>query len=353
MSEKIRVLVVDDSAYSRLTIKKMLESDPYIEVVSTAVNGVDAMSKTLRLNPDLITLDIEMPEMNGFGFLRWLMHERPTPVIMVSSFSDSKTVFKALDLGAVDFVAKPTKRASVELRNIENDLLRKTKGVKGFNLDVLSKNLKLIESYQVKKEEKAPLKDDVRAVVVGASTGGPPALQIILSNLPGNFPSGIVVSQHMPKGFTKPFADRLNKVSTLRVKEAESGDYIEKGKVLICPGGYHITFKKARSRVRVMLKESSTKDKYVPSVDRMFMSAAESFEDKAIGILLTGMGNDGTKGMMELKSRGCSTIAESEESAVVFGMPAEAIRLGAAKKVLTIQSIPAEIIKLAMGERRA
>jgi two-component system chemotaxis response regulator CheB len=352
MRKKVRVLVVDDSAYSRLTIMKMLDSDPLIEVAGTAVNGVDAMSKTMRLKPDLITLDFEMPEMDGFTFLRWLMNERPTPVIMVSSYSDSRTVFKALELGAVDFVSKPTKRVSVELQNIENDLLRKARGVRGFKLDVLSRNLKLIESYQGKAKEKAPLKSDIKAVAVGASTGGPPALQIILSNLPKDFPPGIVVSQHMPKGFTKPFADRLNKIARLRVKEAEDGDLVEKGKVLICPGGYHMTIKKNRGKAKVVLKKSAADENYVPSVDKMFLSAAESFGNKVIGVVLTGMGNDGVKGMMELNSKGSLTIAESEETAVVFGMPAEVIKAGAAQKVLSIQSIPNEIIKLAMGERR-
>jgi len=344
----IRVLVVDDSAFSRQTIKKMLESDPDIEVAAVASDGIDAMAKTLRLKPDLITLDFEMPEMDGFSFLRWLMKQRPTPVIMVSSYSDTKTVFKALELGAVDFIAKPSRRASMELRNIEKDLLAKVKGIKALNMDVLSRNLQLLETAS-SAPEAAARKSDVEVVAVGASTGGPPALQIILSKLPPEFP-GIVISQHMPKGFTGPLAERLDTLSKMRVKEAENGDEVQTGRVLICPGGYHMSVKKRRDVPYVLLREAVYEDRYIPSIDVMMKSAAECCGKNLMGVVLTGMGNDGKEGMLAIKAGGGYTIAESEETSVVFGMPAEVIGAGAAKKVLPLTEIPGEMVRVAVGE---
>ncbi|MDP2168174.1 MAG: chemotaxis response regulator protein-glutamate methylesterase [Thermodesulfovibrionales bacterium] len=345
----VKVLVVDDSAFSRQTIKKMLESVPGIEVIGVASDGIDAMAKTLRLKPDLITLDFEMPEMDGFSFLRWLMAQRPTPVIMVSSYSDTKTVFKALELGAVDFIAKPSRRASMELKNIEKDLVAKVMGIKGLNMDVLSRNLQLLGSDEGVQPEVQTSKIDIDVVAIGASTGGPPALQIILTKLPSDFPSGIIISQHMPRGFTGPLAERLNGLSKLRIKEAENGDEIQDGVALICPGGCHMTLSKRRGRVYVSLRDAVYEDKYIPSVDIMMMSAAEHYGNNTMGVVLTGMGSDGRKGMLEIKSKGGYTIAESEETAVVFGMPAEVIAAGAAKKVLPLTDIAAEMIRTAKG----
>jgi two-component system chemotaxis response regulator CheB len=352
MSKKVKVLVVDDSAFSRQTIKNMLETDPDIEVIGLASDGIDAIAKTLRLKPDLITLDLDMPEMDGFSFLRWLMMQQPTPVIMVSSYSDAKTVFKALELGAVDFIAKPSKRASAELKNIEKDLLLKVKGIKDLNMNVLSKNLQLLEEQIKEPAEIPPERGDVEVVAIGASTGGPPALQIILTKLPADFPSGVIVSQHMPKGFTRSLAERLNKLTSVRVKEAEDGDEIEKGKVLICPGGHHMILKPRGQKTYVTLKKSAYEDRYIPSIDTMMASASERFGRRTMGIVLTGMGNDGKQGMLEIKARGGYTIAESEETSVVFGMPAEVINADAADKVLPLHDIPREMIRVIMGERR-
>lgn len=352
MRGKIRVLVVDDSAFSRQTIKKMLESDPDIEVIGIAADGIDAIAKTLRLKPDIITLDFEMPEMDGFSFLRWLMSQRPTPVIMVSSYSDSKTVFKALELGAVDFIAKPSRRASVELRNIEKDLLQKVKGVRALNMNVLSSNLRLLEGAAPPEEEiKAPEGRAVELVAMGASTGGPAALQIILTKLPSEFEPGIVISQHMPKGFTRPLAERLDKLTLVRVKEAEEGDFVEAGKVLICPGGHHIALKRRGARARVTLKKAQYDDKYIPSIDAMMSSAADCYGRAVIGVVLTGMGNDGKNGMLEIKSKGGYTIAESEKTAIVYGMPCEVVKAGAASKVLPLTEIAGELVRAVKSRR--
>ncbi|MDH5203183.1 MAG: response regulator, partial [Nitrospirota bacterium] len=257
---KVKVLVVDDSAYSRQTIKKMLETDKDIEVVGIASDGIDATAKTIRLTPDLITLDLEMPEMDGFSFLRWVMKDRPMPVIIVSSYSDSKTVFKALEFGAADFIAKPTKRASEEFKNIEKDLLRKVKGLRDFRMDNLSNNLRLLEKENKVWTSSEESSADLDVVAIGASTGGPAALQIILTRLPSDFHAGIVVSQHMPKGFTASLAERLNGISNVRIKEAKDGDEVEKGKVLVCPGGSHMTFRKRGQGVVTTIKEPKGAD---------------------------------------------------------------------------------------------
>jgi len=343
---RIKVLVVDDSAFSRQTIKKMIETDRSIEVIGIASDGIDAMAKTLRLRPDLITLDFEMPEMDGFSFLRWLMKERPTPVIMVSSYSDTKTVFKALELGAVDFIAKPSQRASSELRGIEKDLLSKVRGIKSLRMDKLSKNLQLLNVDAGVVAEGEPSAGDIDLVAIGASTGGPSALQIILTRLPHDFSAPVLISQHMPKGFTGPLAERLDKLSEIRIKEAENGDILEPGKVFICPGGNHMLLRDRGQKCYILLKEATYEDKYVPSVDIMMTSAAEHYGSKTMGVILTGMGNDGKKGMLEIKSKGGYTIAESEETAVVFGMPAEVINTGVVDKVLPLPEVPGELIKI-------
>ncbi len=352
MPEKIKVLVVDDSAFSRQTIKNMLLKASMVDVIGIAVDGIDAIRKTLRYRPDIITLDLEMPEMDGFSFLRWLMRESPTPVIMVSSHSDSKTVFKALELGAVDFIAKPTRRASFELHNIENDLLAKIRNIDASSLSKLKRNLL---SIPVKKPlETVPAfsgKLPDRIVAIGASTGGPQALQLILTGMPGNFPAPIVISQHMPGGFTGSFSERLNRLSAIRVKEAEDDEPLEPGKALICPGGCHLLLKTGSDRIYTRLKNAEDNDRYVPSINLMMESVAEIFKDMTLGVVLTGMGNDGTRGMVEIFRRGGYTITESEETAVVFGMPREVIKAGAAQKILPLREVSTELVRVVMKEK--
>jgi two-component system chemotaxis response regulator CheB len=342
---KTKVLVVDDSAYTRQTIKKIIEGDAGLEVAGIAADGIDAMAKTLKLQPDIITLDFEMPEMDGFSFLRWLMKERPTPVIMVSSYTDSKTVFKALDLGAVDFIAKPARRASLELQTIEKDLIGKLKGIKNIRLDILSRNLELLEDEKVVEMPGKKKKSAIAVVAIGSSTGGPAALQIILTRLPADFEAAMVISQHMPRGFTGSLAERLNRISQLTVKEAEDGEYLKKGTVYICPGGFHLAVRQKNHKVAIALKEGRLSDKYTPSVDYMMTSVADHYGESSIGVILTGMGNDGKNGLLAIKTQGGYTIAEAESSAVVFGMPAEAIKNGSAETVLPISEISSEILR--------
>ncbi|MDA8173355.1 MAG: chemotaxis response regulator protein-glutamate methylesterase [Nitrospiraceae bacterium] len=341
----LKALVVDDSAFSRQTIKNMLENCPGVEVLDIATNGIDAIAKTLRLKPDLITLDLEMPEMDGFSFLRWIMIQKPTPVIVVSAQSDSRTVFEALELGAADFIGKPSKKASAELKNIEKSLIEKVNAIRGLNIEVLSRNLRLLAPAPEPQVEAVP-RGPVDIAAIGSSTGGPAALQIILTKLPDNFPAALVISQHMPRGFTGPLAERLDKLAKIGISEARDGDEVEPARAYICPGGAHMTLKKRGTSVRISLKQAAPEDRYVPSVDVMMKSVAEVYGERSLGVLLTGMGNDGKEGMLEIKHRGGYTIAESQETAIVFGMPREAIKAGAAAKVLPLTEVSGELIRV-------
>lgn len=353
MNKKIRVLVVDDSAFNRQSISAMLQTSPNIEVVDAAADGREAIKSVAVHKPDVITLDLEMPNMDGFTFLRWLMANNPIPVLVISSQSDTKSVFTALDLGAVDFLAKSSKRISNEIYNIKDDLLKKVEIIAGLPIEKIMSRVKVIAEEkkpdaQVREEKtvsKAAESSSIDLVAIGSSTGGPPALQSIISVLPEKFPVAIAISQHMPSGFTRYFAERMDKNSKVEVKEAEEGDMVDKGRVLISPGGYHMIFKRKGDSVKVNLKKRSVSDLYTPSVDIMMASAADVFGKRVLGVILTGMGNDGKKGMREIKNKNGQTIAESEETAVVFGMPGEAIKDGSIDIILPLPKIAGEIIR--------
>jgi two-component system chemotaxis response regulator CheB len=326
----------------------MLAGDAGIEVVGTATDGIDAIGKTLRLCPDVITLDLEMPNMDGFTFLRWLMKERPTPVLVISSRSDSRSVFRALELGAVDFLVKPEARISKSLEGIREELLMKLRAMFSLEMGKVRSTVELLAREGIapvmrKDEETAPRKSEIEVVAIAASTGGPPALQAILTGLPGDLGAGIVISQHMPPGFTRSFAERMNKLAPLIVSEAAAGDRIRPGTALIAPGGHHLLVKRDREGLFAELVPRNPSDKYVPSADRMMASVAESCGSAVLGVVLTGMGNDGTAGALAIKKLRGQCIAESQESAVIFGMPQEAIRSGAVDKVLPLAQMADEI----------
>jgi two-component system chemotaxis response regulator CheB len=326
----------------------MLASDPGIEVAGSATDGVDAIAKTLRLKPDVITLDLEMPNMDGFSFLRWLMNERPTPVLVISSLSDSRSVFRALELGAVDFLAKPEARISKSIENVRDSLVSKVHVILDLEMTKVKSTIDLLAREHVqppaRKEDEMPREHGpVEVVAIASSTGGPPAIQAILSTLPADLNAGIVISQHMPAGFTRSFAERLNKLSPLMVCEAAAGDRVKAGTVHIAPGGYHLIVRKSRSGLVVELAPRDPSDKYVPSADRMMVSVAEACGPSTLGVVLTGMGNDGVAGVVAIKGKQGQCLAESEESAVVFGMPYEAIRTGLVDKVLALGNMAAEI----------
>ena len=348
----IRVLVVDDSAFNRRTIIKMLEAVPGIEVVGYACDGEEGLRKVFDLHPDLITLDLEMPRMDGFTFLRIVMSGRPTPIIVISARSEDENVFRALDFGAVDFVAKPSARISPALFNIREDLVRKV--LSGGRTD-----MRKVLQRKSQSETVAPLTPAARQrgdqslsarhasalVVIGASTGGPPALQTIFSAIREPLPVAFAIAQHMPPGFTKAFAERMNKLSALTIAEAVDGDAVLPGKVFIAPGGKNLVFERTGPEVRIRVVNPTPEQRYVPSVDVLFTSAAATFAARTIGVVLTGMGNDGHQGVMAIKKAGGSVIAESEESSVVFGMPKEAIATGCVDTVVPLALVCGEILR--------
>jgi two-component system chemotaxis response regulator CheB len=345
----IRVLVIDDSAYNRVTISRMLESHPDIKVAATAVNGEDGIKQVMRHRPDVITLDLEMPVMDGFAFLRWLMHNLPTAVIAVSSRSSDRSVFKALELGALDFIAKPGGRVSPRLEEIQKDLVSKILQVVELRMDNLRQRT---AGEEVKGPEPEPpvqpSAEGVELVVMGCSTGGPPALQHIFQALPA-LPVPVVVAQHMPPTFTRLFADRVNKLTQYPVREAEDGTLLERGSVYIAPGGMQTEVRRVSEGLITRVFPSGANDIYAPSVDRLFTSAAESCAERLVAVIMTGMGDDGAAAMKRVRAKGGRTVAESVETAIIFGMPNEAIKTGAVEHVVPLGRIPEVIQRLCSG----
>lgn len=348
--KKIRVVVVDDSAYNRRTITKMLEGVANLEVVGYAADGEEGIRKIIDLKPDLVTLDLEMPKMDGFTLLRIIMNSFPTPVIVISSRSEDERVFKALELGAVDFIAKPTSKISDELLKIRDDLQEKVRSVFNLNMAVIKKRESICAPEAPAKRKKVltppvpSAASKVEVVAIGASTGGPPALQNIFSAFTHKLPFAIVVSQHMPAGFTKAFAERLNRASGFEIKEARDGDLVMPGRALIAPGGRNLIFERMNGDVVCRVVEPAPQDRYIPSVDTMFTSLAGIYGPKTLAVVLTGMGNDGSRGVKAIKGGGGEVLAEAEESAVVFGMPREAIATGLVDKVAPLERMAKEIV---------
>ncbi|HEX2485042.1 MAG TPA: chemotaxis response regulator protein-glutamate methylesterase [Myxococcota bacterium] len=333
----IRVLVIDDSAYSRRTITRMLETSPLVEVVGWARDGEEALRKALQLRPDLVTLDLEMPRMDGFTLLRLLMAKRPTPVLVVSGRSGDEEVFRALELGAVDFVAKPSLRAAPELATIQEELIRKVHATRQLRMDKVRDRISQAPALVRARD---PVRDGrLRVVAIGSSTGGPAALMQVFGAF-GEAPDcAFVVSQHMPEGFTRGFAERIDRLTPVAAHEAEGGEALTRGSVLLAPGGHHLEFELRGATPVTRLVERGPEDKYAPSVDRMFESAAKHFGSDLLAVVLTGMGDDGRRGVRAVRDAGGSVIAESEETAVIFGMPQQAIRTGAVDAVLPLRDI--------------
>lgn len=349
---RIRVLIVDDSAYHRRTLAKIIDGDPHMEVVGTARDGKEAIKMVVNLDPDLVTLDLEMPRMDGFTFLRWLMKNFPRPVLVVTSRESNRSVFKALDLGAVDFVVKPVKYASIRLGTIEEQVLTKIREVASLQVDDLPAKLSALAEKLPAPAVNAPDGSRFRLVAIGASTGGPPALQSILTRLPRELPVAILISQHMPEGFTRLFSERLDRLAGMNVSEAAEGDVVEKGRILIAPGGKHLLLDQGREgKVTVRLLGARKKDRYTPSIDMMMSSAAGIYRDRMMAVLLTGMGYDGVEGMREVKKKEGLTVAESEQTCVVYGMPREAVRSGVVDRILPLSEIGETIIRECSGSR--
>ena len=351
MQRKTKILIVDDSPVYRNLLVSAVEKSGTCEVTGQAANGEQAISAVLQSKPELILLDLEMPRMDGFTFLRWLMVNVPLPVIVVSSKADVHSTFKALELGAADFLEKP---ASPErTADLERELLRRIEVIAHIPVHKLIARTELFRDTRMglNNSMAAPARQaprisskEVRAVMIGASTGGPTAIFSIIPALPKEFPISIGIAQHMPSGFTRSFAERLNKLSKLEVCEAQGGERVVPGMVYIAPGGSHLNFESKSGSVFTRLKPKGRDDRYAPSVDELMISAAAAFNGKVLGVLLTGMGNDGVLGMQKVKSLGGMTVAESEETAVVFGMPREAIAAGAVDRVVPLNGIAQEIL---------
>jgi len=340
MKEPVRVLVVDDSALMRRLIPQMLAADGSIEVVGTAMDGSFCLKKIEELKPNVVTLDLEMPGMNGIATLKEIMRRQPLPVIVFSSHStEGATVtMKALGLGAFDFVPKP-KDPTAHMAEVARELIAKIKAAADCKLKPR------ILSGARATPQKAPAVAGApnKVVAIGVSTGGPQALEYVLSQLPGDFPAAITVVQHMPEGFTDMFARRLDEVCPMRVKEAQSGDVLQPGRVLICPGSRHMKVKRLPLGDIVVLNEEPRVNGHRPSADVLLRSAAEEYKANAVGVLMTGMGDDGAEGLGAIKKDGGMTIAQSEESCVVYGMPKAAIERGYAIRVVGLDIMGATL----------
>jgi two-component system chemotaxis response regulator CheB len=339
--ELIRVLVIDDSAFSRQTITRLLQTSPLIEVVGVARDGEDALRKTFELQPDLVTLDLEMPRMDGFTFLRLVMAKRPTPVLVISGNAGEQDVFKALALGAVDFVAKPTAHATPELETIREELIGKVHAIRELRIENLSDPIEA--TAPVSRLPRARDAAAAAVVAIGSSTGGPSALMKTLTAFSAPPRCSILVAQHMPQGFTAGFASRLDRLTQLDVAEAAGGEALTAGSVWIAPGGSHLEVEAHGGRFVTHVVASREGDRYTPSVDRLFETAAKHLGADLLAVVLTGMGSDGCRGAAAVKRFGGSVIAESEQTAVIFGMPKKVIESGFVDRVLPLHDIPEAI----------
>jgi len=339
MSEPVRVLVIDDSALMRKLIPQIIERDPAIQVVGTAMDGEFGLKKIDELHPHVVTLDLEMPRMDGMETLRRIMRQHKLPVIMVSATTTegASSTFKALALGAFDFVSKPRDAAVAKMDEIGNELIAKIKAAAKAEPRV--KALIPSEPTKAQKPSQRQKLPPTKLVAIGISTGGPNALQYMLSQIPGDFPGTIVVVQHMPEGFTEMFARRLNECCAIDVKEAKSGDLLLAGRALICPGNRHIRVRRMAMGDVVVLADDERVNGHRPSADVLFKSAAMEFGANTVGVIMTGMGEDGADGLGAIKGQGGVTIAQDEASCVVYGMPKAAIERGYAQRVVSLELI--------------
>ncbi len=341
----IRVLIVDDSALIRNVMKEILSHDPEIEVVGAAPDPFVAREKIKVLNPDVLTLDVEMPKMDGLTFLQKLMAARPMPVVMVSSLTEqgAATTLQALESGAVDFVTKPTLDIQHGMSDLAHQITSKVKIAAQATVKKRTPPVDCAERIKALAVQSAMIKTTDTIIAIGASTGGTEALRELLEVLPPNTPP-IIMTQHMPEQFTKSFADRLNQLCQIHVKEAQEGDSVIPGQALLAPGNFHMELRRSGARYYVSLNQEPLINRHRPSVDAMFRSVARYAGGNSFGVILTGMGNDGAAGMLEMKQAGAFTVAQDEASCVVFGMPREAIKAGGVEKVLPLSEIPGALL---------
>lgn len=341
--DRLRVLVVDDSAYNRQTIASMLGSAPGVVVVGRATNGKEALRLVFDLEPDVITLDLEMPEIDGFAFLRLLMHKRPTPVVVVSGNAHRENVFRALELGALDFVAKPSREVSPDLRSIEPELLAKIDMVRRLQVIRLADRARALGQAVSMRPPGAAVSrppPPLRGVLaIGASTGGPPAIQQLLAGLPIDTPLAVLIAQHMPVRFTKAFAERLDRVVGLSVVEAEDNMPLVAGTAYVAPGGSHLEAASVGKQVVARVTPAIGNSAIAPAADRLFKSVGGLFGARACVCVLTGMGNDGRDGAMAAKSDGARILAEDPRTAIMPGMPQSVIDTRAVDEIVVLEQL--------------
>jgi len=347
--QKIRVVIVDDSAFMRKSLSMMLEGDESISVIGTARDGIEGYELIKREKPDIVTLDIEMPRMDGLTALKKIMKDCPTSVLMVSSLTTegADATLKALEYGAVDFISKEMSFVSINISKIKEDLIRKVKSIVLHKRSV--ERIKRIQTSFMRATNVADVAvrsktiptQDYKAIAIGISTGGPLSLQKVIPKLSGKIKVPVFIVQHMPPHFTKSLADRLNSMSELEVKEAANGDVIKDGQVYIAPGGFHMFVKNGNSHSPIIkISDTPSDTLHRPSVDVMVDSVVDFYGKKALGIIMTGMGKDGLNGIAKLKGLGGTCIAQNEESCVVYGMPKAIVDAGFADAVLSLEEIP-------------
>ncbi len=355
-ASKIRVLVVDDSAFMRKILSDILSSDPRIEIIGTARDGEDACVKVASLKPDVVTLDVEMPKKDGLATLEYLMRTTPVPVIMVSSLTQegAQVTMKALSAGAVDFIAKPSGHISLNMKDVTADLVAKVIAASTARIGPI-RHVEERPTVFVSPPREAPVRSALQKgrpaiVAIAASTGGPRALQHVLSSLPGTFPLPIVVVQHMPKDFTGSFANRLDSISALHIMEGTESLDLQPGMAVIAPGGYHMLVRRRTSGTYYCsLSDMPPLLSVKPSANILFLSVADEVGGNVIGVILTGMGRDGTDGAIALHGKGAHIIAESQETCVVYGMPKAAAEAGIVHELLPLHEIPEAIMRAVRG----
>ena len=348
MDRVLRVLVVDDSAYVRKVIKQMLSRSPFIDVVGTARDGEEGLALIQELHPDVVTLDLIMPGMGGLGFIREQMSRIPVPTVIVSIANEtSQLVLDALDAGAIDFVQKPSALATEKVFEMADELIEKVKAAGNVRLTAM-KSVTATGESKPNHEPRLKLRLDI--VLIGISTGGPQALKYLVPRFPPDFPLPIAIVMHMPVGYTELYAQRLNELCALDVCEAQEGTEIRQGCVLLAPAGRHLTLNRTKSAILAHLDARPFDTLHRPSVDVLFRSAAETFGSGVLGVVMTGMGDDGKEGSSYIKSNGGIVFAEAEESCAVFGMPRAIIEAGLATRTVPLQQLPEAIVEAAYGE---
>ncbi|HEX7334288.1 MAG TPA: chemotaxis-specific protein-glutamate methyltransferase CheB [Pyrinomonadaceae bacterium] len=341
MDRVLRVVVVDDSAYVRKVVREILSRSPFVEVVGTARDGREALDLVEQLDPDVVTCDLIMPELDGVGFVREQMRRRPVPIIIMSVAKETaEAALDALDAGAIDFVQKPTALASEKIFEVSAELIEKVKAAGKIALNRIPTSMPQASTAVREPALKVPGSHTVDLVVIGISTGGPQALKRLIPELPEDFPTPVVMVMHMPVGYTEMYAAKLNELSRLEVREAAEGDEVKPGRVFLAPAGRHLTFRReASGKVVTHLDAKPFDSLHKPSVDVLFKSAADVYGNRVLGVVMTGMGSDGKQGAAWIKSQGGLIFTEAESSCVVYGMPCTVMEAGLSDKSVDLEDM--------------